>query len=163
MNKKIIFKSLLIIVWLLVIFVFSSFSSLKSVNDSKNIIKDVTTNIVNINNDIGLSKIELSESKLNKIVNKLNYPFRKLMHVSEYFILSILIIILLKDLNIRGKNVYIIVILSCICFATLDETHQLLVGRTATYKDVIIDFIGVAIACTIYKYQNILKRRKLSM
>ena len=161
MNKKIIFKSFLILIWLIVIFFFSSFNSKKSTDDSKAIIKDAVINVINVNNSISPNKIELPESKIKSIVNKLNYPFRKMMHISEYFILSILIILLLKEFDIRGKYVYLIVFIACLCFATLDETHQMLVGRTGTYKDVFIDFIGVFIALLIYKYQEHL--RKLSL
>ena len=161
MNKKIIIKSLLVIIWLFVIFFFSSFNSNKSTDDSKTIIKSTINGVISVNNSISPSKIELSESKIRGLANKLNYPFRKLMHISEYFILAVLIIFLLKDLDIKGKQVYLIVIISSLCFSTLDETHQLLVGRTGTYIDVLIDSIGTFIALLTYKYQDHL--RKLSL
>ena len=42
-------------------------------------------------------------------------------------------------------------------YAVLDEYHQSLVpGRTSTFKDVLIDMIGVLIGNIILKYKSII-------
>ena len=74
---------------------------------------------------------------------------RKIAHVTEYFILGILVISLLYDFNINKKAT--ISILICIIFATMDEFHQLFVdGRTGRFVDVIIDSIGFGVGILIY-------------
>lgn len=160
MNKKIIFKSILIVIWLIVIFAFSNVDGNNSTSKSKQIIKDAAVNVINIKNTISTKKTEVTPNLLTKIANKLNYPFRKLMHISEYFVLAMLIIFLLKELNMKDIDIYTIVLISCIICASLDEMHQLYVGRTGVYSDVLIDQLGTIICLLIYKYQKHLGKKK---
>lgn len=120
MKKKII-NLLLVIIWMAVIFIMSSFDSTESSNQS-NFIVDIISNILNINN------IEI-----------ISFIIRKLAHFTEYLILGILISNLIHSYN---KKTYISIII-CILYAISDEIHQLFVtGRSCQILDIIIDSIG---------------------
>ena len=73
----------------------------------------------------------------------INYLVRKSAHITEYFILAILTISLLKEYITNYKLIYILSIFICFIYAITDEIHQyFVVGRTAIFKDVIIDTTG---------------------
>lgn len=112
---------LLVILWMIFIFVMSSFDATSSSNQS-NFIVDIITSIINIK-DIGL----------------LSLIIRKLAHFTEYFILGILVI----NFITRYDKKIIIAILLCIIYATSDEIHQIFVpGRSCQITDIMIDSLG---------------------
>ena len=80
----------------------------------------------------------------------LTFIIRKLAHITEYFILGILMINCLKDYKI--KNIFIVAIFLCILYSWTDEIHQLFVsGRSGNIIDVLIDSIGIMLGIYIYK------------
>lgn len=112
---------LLVILWMIFIFVMSSFDATSSSNQS-NFIVDIITSIINIK-DTGL----------------LSLIIRKLAHFIEYFILGILVI----NFITRYDKKIIIAILLCIIYATSDEIHQIFVpGRSCQITDIMIDSLG---------------------
>lgn len=112
---------LLVILWMIFIFVMSSFDATSSSNQS-NFIVDIITSIINIK-DTGL----------------LSLIIRKLAHFTEYFILGILVI----NFITRYDKKIIIAILLCIIYATSDEIHQIFVpGRSCQITDIMIDSLG---------------------
>lgn len=117
---KKIFKLLLIIIWLGIIFLFSN----QSGTDSSNLTKGFLERFLwFINNDTVF------------------FIIRKLAHLFEYFILGILIYNLLIEYKI--SKIILISVLFCIIFASLDEFHQLFIpGRSSKVLDVFIDTIG---------------------
>ena len=128
---------LLVILWMVFIFVMSSFDATSSSNQS-NFIVDIITSIINIK-DTGL----------------LSLIIRKLAHFTEYFILGILVI----NLITRYDKKIIIAILLCIIYATSDEIHQIFVpGRSCQITDIMIDSLGSIIG--IYLYKLITKKCK---
>jgi VanZ family protein len=70
---------------------------------------------------------------------------RKLAHVTEYLILTLL---LLRALSRSGVALALpVAIVAALAYASSDEWHQSFVpGRTATPRDVAIDGIGIALA-----------------
>lgn len=128
---------LLVILWMIFIFVMSSFDATSSSNQS-NFIVDIITSIINIK-DIGL----------------LSLIIRKLAHFTEYFILGILVI----NFITRYDKKIIIAILLCIIYATSDEIHQIFVpGRSCQIIDIMIDSLGSIMG--IYLYKLITKKCK---
>lgn len=118
-NKKL--NIILVIIWMIFIFIMSSFNSNESSNQS-NFIVNILSNIFNISN------IEI----LSLIV-------RKLAHFIEYTILGILVYNLIYSYN---KKIYISTII-CIIYAISDEIHQLFVpGRSCQILDILIDSMG---------------------
>ena len=74
----------------------------------------------------------------------LHHIIRKSAHLTEYFILSMLI---LRGIRAGEKGLYLrwvlVTILIVACYAALDEYHQSFVpGRTAAVGDVLIDTTG---------------------
>lgn len=128
---------LLVILWMIFIFVMSSFDATSSSNQS-NFIVDIITSIINIK-DTGL----------------LSLIIRKLAHFTEYFILGILVI----NFITRYDKKIIIAILLCIIYATSDEIHQIFVpGRSCQIIDIMIDSLGSIMG--IYLYKLITKKCK---
>ena len=128
---------LLVILWMIFIFVMSSFDATSSSNQS-NFIVYIITSIINIK-DIGL----------------LSLIIRKLAHFIEYFILGILVI----NFITRYDKKIIIAILLCIIYATSDEIHQIFVpGRSCQIIDIMIDSLGSIMG--IYLYKLITKKCK---
>ena len=164
MNK--ILRISLLIFWMLIIFNFSQTNGEKSSGKSIGIIKNVVVKVGNglynikIINAILLKACffgnkPLSDKNATTIANNLNYPFRKILHMSEYFILAILfyrVYILYKK-----KQIYLLTFLSAVLYAISDEFHQLFTGRTGTIVDVLFDSIGILFA--IYIINNVKKRK----
>lgn len=119
-NKKRI-SIVLVILWMTVIFIMSSFNSTESSNQS-NFIVNIIVNLFNIDNTKLLSLI-----------------IRKLAHFTEYLILGLIVYNMIHQYN---KKNYIAIII-CIIYAISDEIHQLYVpGRSCQILDMIIDTFG---------------------
>ena len=130
---------------LLVIFIFSGMSS----DDSNSRSKTIVRNSISIVNKV--FDLDLTDEKINNIVTKYNYPFRKFCHFFEYFILSILIILSLRLANISVNKSIIITIVFCLIFSISDEIHQMFVSeRSPLITDCVIDTFGSILFCIIY-------------
>jgi len=126
-------------------FLFSNMNS----NDSNSKSKDIIRYGVVIVDKIFDKNMDNSD--IEKIVNKLNYPFRKICHFSEYFILSILILLSLRLYNISINKSIIITICFCIIFSISDEIHQMFVtDRSPLIMDCFIDILGSSLFLLIY-------------
>lgn len=131
--KKIIY-SILLIIWLLIIFVFSNQSGTISGGNSSGIIYTTLEIIYDI--------FDISKSNINEILLIIHNPIRECAHVFEYFVLAFLTYKTLESFNIK-ENKYIITILFCFLSASLDEIHQLfIVGRAFEYYDILMDTLG---------------------
>lgn len=125
-NKRLVLAWTLLILWMLFIFIMSSFNGVMSGNQSESI-------AVLIYNLFDISDTE----KVSLIV-------RKCAHVSEFFILGILVINLVSKYNV--KHIYFISFIICVLYSSSDEFHQLFVpGRSGQVTDVLIDLIGVVL------------------
>lgn len=81
--------------------------------------------------------------------------FRKLAHMTIYFVLSINVMIVLFTFNIKMYARIFISIFFCFAYALTDEFHQMFVdGRGASFFDSLIDtsgaILGVIAALIIY-------------
>lgn len=131
---KIIYKSLLVIIWLCIIFLFS--------------------------NQNGAQTTELTNGLLERILwfidNDLTFIIiRKLAHLTEYLILGMLIYNLMREFTLKQIILYSCLI--CTLLASFDEIHQLFVGgRDGKILDVLIDSIGSI--CGIFLINRFIKR-----
>ena len=142
---KSIFKWLLVILWMVVIFSFSSQKSYESDNSSHNVIKV----IVKFTNKVHLTNYSVND--IDSINNSLNKPVRKLAHFSEYFILALL---LFNAMGFSKKNI-LYVILICFIYSLSDEAHQLfLSGRNGSFIDTLIDTSGAVVCSLLCKLKN---------
>lgn len=132
MKKKI--SLLLVIIWMIFIFIMSSFDANESSNQS-NFIVNIISNLFNINNIALLSLI-----------------VRKLAHFTEYFILGILTYNMIKSYD---KKYYIAIVI-CVIYAISDELHQILVpGRSCQIIDILIDSLGSISAILLFKWKRL--------
>ena len=131
-NTKKIINIVLLIIWLFVIFYFS--------NQPGNLSSSLSDNLTLL--------------IFNNITNFLIFIVRKIAHISEYFILAILMYNVFKD-YLSSKKSYLITFILSILYACSDEIHQLfVVGRECLPRDVVIDAIGVILALIFIKLYN---------
>ena len=140
MNKKILYA--ILIIWLILIFIFSSINANDSNKNSEGIIKSVVTTTVKV------LHIDANEKKIDEVVKNLNYPVRKCAHVFEYFVLGILLMGCIYNKN-NTKLLYLIILVLFI-YASIDEYHQLYTGRTGMFRDVILDTLGGSLGVISY-------------
>lgn len=124
--KKII-KLLFIVIWLLVIFLFSNQDGSTSTSLTNGILEKY---LFFVDSDIFFMII------------------RKMAHITEYFILGILVLSFINEFKIDKKIVASILI--CFILASFDEFHQLFIpDRTGCLLDVFIDMIGASLGILI--------------
>ncbi len=141
MKHKIIIKWLFLLIWMIIIFLFSNQAN------SGEITHNVIQNIIPLPTNI---------------TNIINFIIRKMAHLTEYFILAILTINLLKEYTTKQNIIIIVSIIFCFTYATTDEFHQsFIANRTSSFKDVLIDTTGSLIAIipyTIYHHKKSLSK-----
>lgn len=125
---------ILVIIWMAVIFILSSFDATTSSNQSGFIV-NIISNIFNISN-----------------VEMLTVIIRKAAHFMEYLILGILI----YNMHIHLNKSAFWGVFVCFLYAFSDEIHQVFVdGRSFQTMDILIDTIGSIIG--IYFTKKIYK------
>lgn len=118
----------LLILWMIFIFVMSSFNANESSNQSGMIVSFIS-NLFNISDTKTLSLI-----------------IRKGAHFTEFLILGILSINYIIKFKKNIKYSY----LMCIMYAISDEIHQIFVpGRSFQITDIFIDSVGAIIGITL--------------
>lgn len=140
-RKKIVVEIILILIWMSIIFIFSSMPSEESNEKSKATIKE-TIEILN--------QTSVSKQNEEQLIEKLNKPLRKCMHATEYLILSILILNWLRNYEIKKWKAIVVSVITSFLYACTDEFHQLFVaGRTSQFTDVLIDTFGAILGVTM--------------
>lgn len=148
--KKKLFDILLVICWAILIFILSNVTAVKSSSDSSNIIMNTLNILIKLTNTIGITNYNPDVETLESIVKSLNNPLREFMHFFVYYVLSVLLIVALKRLNV--KKVYIITFIICTIYAFSDEFHQLFIdGRTWEIIDLVLDTMGCITGCIFMK------------
>lgn len=140
--KKKYLKWLYVIIWAVVIFIFSNQTGTESSTNNEFIVK--LFKVIGINLD----------SYFGDIIHVL---IRKLAHFTEYFILYYLVYnALIDETNYRKALIGSLIIV--FLYACTDELHQAFIpGRGPAVKDVMID-TGGGLLCLILKV--LLKKRK---
>ena len=148
MIKKIVLVTLTIL-WMTLIFMFSNQQSTKSTEKSQSLIRNTIVRVYK------LFDSNISDERMNEIVDFWEVPVRKLAHFTEFFILGVLVFFTFRAFNI--KDIYLM-ILFCFIYACSDEVHQLfVVGRDGNIIDTLIDGFGSTIAILLL---HRLKERK---
>lgn len=125
---------------LAMMYVIFNFSA-QSGDISGNLSYDVSYKLVEIGNEV-LNK-GLEEWQISDYAYEIEYPVRKLAHVTEYFLLAIAVSFPLYVYGLRGFPLLFVAGLFCVAFAAGDEYHQSFVaGRGPSVKDVCIDSVG---------------------
>lgn len=157
-NKRKRIFLVLTIIWLIMIFGFSSRDGDLSGEDSGRVGRLVGEWFVP-----GFDK--WSEAKQNAFIDKVDFPIRKTAHATEYAILGALILGATYEAGRNKRYTLGIPWAFGTIYAATDEFHQLFVpGRSGQVRDVLIDscgvFIGVLIAIWIVSRRE--KRRSTS-
>jgi VanZ family protein len=120
-------KWILVILWMVIIFAFSSQEAALSNGKSEFVIQMFQT--------LGLD--------LNKIFGgQANFVVRKISHFMEYFILGVLLFNAAKG-KFKLRKLSLFLILIVFLYSCSDEFHQLFVsGRTSRIRDILIDTAG---------------------
>ena len=138
--KKII-NIIILILWMCLIFFFSSQNADESTKTS-----GIFDNIINI------------VFKDDSVKPTVKYVVRKIAHFTEYCILAILVLNVIKDYTSITYKTLIIAFILCALYAASDEWHQTFVdGRAGQLFDVFIDSCGVLTGLILYKY--VIKRK----
>ena len=147
-NKRKLIKWIILIAWMAIIFAFSN----------QRYSWDATHNI------ISSAFYSMDNNSNIEFIDTLNFIIRKLGHIIEYFLLSLIFISLLKEYTNKIKTIIISCIIFCFLYACGDEFHQSFVdGRSALFTDVLIDSIGIFIAVLSYVLIYNIKRLKLNI
>ena len=129
---KIILKGLALVLWCVVIFMFSANNADES-NKQSNAVFNAVIEFVNPVYDT-TAQAEYKDTA--------TFIIRKLAHFSEYALLGILAFINLAMVKKLGYRGLFAAVFSCI-YASSDEIHQLFVpGRAGQVRDVLIDTSG---------------------
>lgn len=151
-KAKIIISICLILIWMGVIFGFSSKSGDESNVQSKSIIESVAdaTNVKNIEK-VKTEDGTYSVKKTSIVMDRLNKIVRKSAHASIYFVLSIFVMNFIFIVKKENKfKYYLVGIFICFLYACTDEFHQLYVpGRTGRFTDALIDTLGASMGCIV--------------
>lgn len=143
----------LLILWMIIIFSFSSADANKSTGTSDKVI----TTMIEIKDKITDQETPISEKEI--IVKNSSFHVRKIAHITEYLILGLLMFNALKQFNIL--NICYAIIL-CVLYSCTDEFHQLFInGRSGSFRDVLIDTIGILLGTYLYKIL-VIKEKKVN-
>lgn len=141
--KKIIL-SIILILWLGLIFYFSNQDALTSENTSDNVASIVIDKVH--------PNIEAKEKET--LIENSRLIVRKSAHFLIFLVLGILVYLTLKTYNL--SNVLILSILFCLVYALFDEIHQIFINeRSFSLFDVLIDTFGSSIGILICNFLTI--------
>ena len=148
---KKLFKIILVIFWMVLIFSFSMDKGETSTVKSNSII-DVVGEFI-YGRDMTLEEKEFFREKFV-------IPVRKGAHLMIYFLLGFSFFSLIREYNLINKKGIIIAIVFVFIYACSDELHQLFVsGRSGELLDVLIDTLGGSLGIfSLYYYY--LRRKK---
>lgn len=134
----------LVVLWMAVIFLFSSQPAEQSGKMSGNVcdkIVEDTNQILNLN---------MTEQKKEATAKKIEFPVRKAAHMTEYAILGLLSFAFYRGILKKDKARYAAALLTAALYACTDEFHQRFsFGRSAEVRDVCVDTVGAAIGLLI--------------
>ena len=116
------------------------------------------------NSEQSANQSELAEGVFEKFVRLLGISgsaetvaeivVRKAAHVFEFFVLSVLVLLLLSLLFKSTAKVYAFTALFSVLCACTDEALQTVSHRGASLKDIFIDSIGIALCLLLYRLWN---------
>jgi VanZ family protein len=142
-NHKLLLKYLFVIIWMVLIFAFSSQGHDVSSGQSEGV-------VAAIQQATGLTLPET-------IV-------RKMAHILLYATLGILAALLVREYTRPGWRLVLSAEIIVILYATSDEIHQLFIpGRSGEMRDVLIDstagLVGITIATLLYHHYLLHKKQ----
>lgn len=134
----------LLVVWMCVIFLFSSQPS----DESSKVSGTMCERVVEDANRV--LKLEMNRAKVQSVAASIEYPVRKAAHMTEYAILGLLSFAFYCGILKKEKRQFLAALLTAAVYAATDEFHQYFIpGRSAEVMDVCIDTLGASIGLAI--------------
>lgn len=145
MIKRSTIAGLLAIVWMCIIFVFSS----QAADESSEVSVGFSYRMVS---SAGIFlHLPWDEEEFRKISNAIEGYIRKAAHMSEYAVLSVLLYIWLENWQFKAIRRSVIAAFLAMLYAVSDEFHQLFVqGRSGSVRDVMIDSAGALLGILVF-------------
>ena len=147
-TKESIVTGILVILWMVVIFHFSNQPGATSGELSSGVCDGL---IAKVNQAFSL---DWSNQMQQKIAQMIEFPVRKIAHMSEYALLALLLFTHLRaGKRSRGTRKNCVLAFGfTVVYAATDEFHQFFIpGRSAQVRDVLIDALG-AMLCLLFCY-----------
>ncbi len=136
MRFKKIASTTILILWMIIIFMFSNQNAITSEKVSDKVTGKTLTTVSEVTGK------NISNARKQELIENSRFIVRKTAHFVLYFILEILIYTTLVSYNVP-KNRIIYSIIFCFICSVLDEFHQLFtLGRTSRVFDIFIDTSG---------------------
>ena len=133
-SKRVIIFRVLVILWMIVIFLFSAADGDESSKTSGWVGRMIGSILHSDFED-------WAEEEQQAYAEKIEYPIRKAAHATEYAVLALLFF---GALTFEGKKRYLFSWIFTVIYACTDEFHQIFVpGRAGRMFDVMIDSSGV--------------------
>lgn len=145
--RKII-SILLVLLWMMLIFSFSSSTGEESSGMSDKVIETIT---------LTLTDVKKNSEEMENIKNKYSFIVRKSAHFFVYFMLGIIV---MNAFYTFGVNKYMVIYASIICilYAITDEFHQTFVDhRSGQISDVLLDSSASLIASYLFMKLMVLR------
>ena len=137
-----IMSTILVIVWMAVIFGYSG----QQGEESEGVSTKVSKVIIQGTNQV--FHMEWDDDQILENAKLIEYPIRKCAHMTEYAILALLVFGTLGCYGMKIQRMrYWIAIGYVFGYASTDEYHQTFVaGRSGRFSDVCIDTVGASLA-----------------
>ena len=146
---KKLFKFVLIVLWMLVIFSFSAQNATQSGNMSSGLIVKIGQMFM---------PEELSAEQQQMLISKYSFILRKTAHFTVYLILGILVLNFLREF--RLKHILVVALIVCCLYSISDEYHQTFVpGRSGEFRDVCVDTSGSLVGIAVLTLAEHHKKR----
>lgn len=153
MNIKRVVFSVLLVIWMVVIFLFSN----QPANVSKGQSSRVASSIIETVSTI--TKKEFTENEKQTFIENSQFLVRKTAHFSLYFVLNLIAYFALKSYGVKHSFLYSI--LFSFIYACTDEIHQLFVAeRAGRIFDVFIDTCGAGVSSFMIYFILLFKNKR---
>lgn len=153
-TKKIIYTTLLI-VWMIVIFLFSNQNAEKSEFTSDKVASTIINTVETV------TKHDIPKEEKHSFIEDTRVIIRKTAHFSSYLVLGILAFLTIKSYT--NQRIVLYTIIFCFLYACSDEIHQLFsTGRTCRILDILIDTSGSVVGSSLISTLNKIFINKLS-
>lgn len=131
MRGRIVYIAL-VVLWLIVIFTFSSQQGYVSKDTSTKVAKFIQTSVT--------EKVEIDDK------TDIHYIVRKTGHILVYFVLTLIFMGLFKSFGFQDVSIFFLSWVLSTFIALADEYNQSLIpGRDGRLNDVVIDTIGIVL------------------
>ena len=161
MAKKITLWSATIL-WMTMIFVFSSQPAVQSDELSLGIVERIFGFLYNLR-DVPVFSL-ISDELWFDLYSKANFIVRKSAHFMLFAVLAFLVYHLLLEYKTNKTKAILVAAIICFLYALSDEVHQIFIpGRAGQIRDVFIDFSGSVSLLVIEFLISLIKKRKKNM